>query len=946
MQSIEEFVHTHSELLEIERKAEIEENRTCQQLYSPKELEKKGVCVLKLRITTRSNGLYGRMVCHFEPFWSGNSLPSHSLSSGDIVGLQLSNNPTNDTLAGGVVTRVSTNLIQVAFDDDQSINDLDDDAQYRLMKLANDVTYKRLKKSLDRLNKYPSGGFCYRLISVLFGEDKIGEPYRENANFSIMDSNLNNSQREAVDFALRQRELAIIHGPPGTGKSTTVIEIIRQAVKSGMKVLTCAPSNVAVDNLVERLAHHKLNVVRLGHPARSFTHLQKYSLDAQLHQSDSFTILNDIRKEIEDTLNKRGGKRKWNEIKELRKEFRGREERAIKELLLNTDVVLSTLTSVTQEGPLKCLKEDHFGLTVIDECSQAIEPACWSALLFAKKCILAGDHQQLPPTIISKEAAKKGLQLTLMERQLNLHQNTCMRMLNIQYRMNEKIMRWPSDQLYKSKLVADKSVKEHLLSDLKSVEQNENTITPLLLIDTAGCNQNELQLQEEMSKGNEGEADLVSVHVESLLKSGLKTDQIAVITPYNLQVELLRCRLAKKYPDLEIKSVDGFQGREKEAVVISLVRSNDKGIVGFLAEDRRINVAITRAKRHLAIICDTATVSNHDFLASLINYLQESGEVRTAQTYLNDGSLDAIKTERPKSVNEALSRKEGNQTKKKQKKKKKNDIKDNEENKTKDFRNEKVDRNEETASRIERFTDQLNKFATDDEEMSLEFSTDLTSHDRLLVHEIADKLGLIHFSEGEKANRRVIVKKKKFTEIEEEDDYMAVSGMLEEQKEDRAISAPIAMVSKSDPGVFDIRKSEKEKSRKPKKTSKKKEKRSGKEKEEDFDTLIAQAVKENMTCFFGGCKTYTTVLGQYCSFCRKTFCLTHHIAEVHGCGDLAKREARKQIARDGKLFSGSGVPSKKPDPVKRAHLQRKLDKKLTELSDSRHRKPAKQSDNS
>lgn len=325
----------------------------------------------------------------------------------------------------------------------------------------------------------------------------------------------------------------------------------------------------------------------------------------------------------------------WAENKNLLKEMKERQKSIVKQILTNADVILATLTTASLDGPLKHVEKDHFDVCFIDECSQALEVACWIPIALVKKCVLAGDHNQLPPTIISSKAAKEGLSVTLMERLLKLHGDSIKMMLTTQYRMHEAIMSWPSKQLYENKLVADESVKSHLLSDLPNVENNEETSIPLLLIDTAGCELYELQAEDEESKGNEGEADLVLIHIENLVRAGVRPSDIAVITPYNLQVDLIKTRCFGKYSKVEIKSVDGFQGREKEAVILSLVRSNDNGEVGFLSEDRRINVAITRAKRHLAVICNSVTVSHSKFLKSFMQYCEENGELRSAFQYEN-----------------------------------------------------------------------------------------------------------------------------------------------------------------------------------------------------------------------------------------------------------------------------------------------------------------------
>ncbi|GFU94928.1 DNA-binding protein SMUBP-2 [Trichonephila clavipes] len=310
------------------------------------------------------------------------------------------------------------------------------------------------------------------------------------------------------------------------------------------------------------------------------------------------------------------------------------------DVISDCDIVFCTLTSASSQGPLKYVQNDHFDVCIIDECSQAIEAACWIPLLLVKKCILAGDHFQLPPTILCKQASNAGLKVTLMERLLKLYGDSIKIMLTIQYRMNEVIMKYPSKHLYDNKLEAHESVRSWLLKDLQGIMRNATTTTPLLLIDTAGCNMHETQSESNGSKGNEGEADLVYLHVNKLIKSGLNPADIAIITPYKLQVDLIKSRLGTKYPGLEINSVDGFQGREKEAVVLSLVRSNGARNVGFLAEDRRVNVAITRAKRHLAIVCDKKTMSGSRVLKSFLKYCVNEGEVRTAFQYQKEMSHD------------------------------------------------------------------------------------------------------------------------------------------------------------------------------------------------------------------------------------------------------------------------------------------------------------------
>ncbi|KAG8195271.1 hypothetical protein JTE90_028422 [Oedothorax gibbosus] len=972
--NVEQFACKHLELIEDEKNAEVEENKYLQECISVKRLQKKGVCIPKLRIRNFSTGLFGRSIINFEPFWRNGPLPSHTISPGDIVGVgNLNRDGKPEIITSGVVTKVSDTVASVAFEKNADFSELEYDVQYMIIKLANDVTYKRLKRVLKTLE---SKGREYFLADVLFGGKEPSTIEELNCDdITFVNENLNTEQKEAVKFALKQKEVAIIHGPPGTGKTTTVVECILQAVAQKLKILACAPSNIAVDNLVEKLAAHKVKMVRLGHPARFLTSIHPYSLDSIVSRYDGSEVIDEMHKEI-DKLRDKIGKTKgsnnrrtmWAENRSLLKEVKEREKLIVAQVLKNADVILCTLTSGSNDGPLKYVPKDHFNVCFIDECSQAIEAACWIPLVLVKKCILAGDHNQLPPTIISKKAAKEGLEVTLMERLLKLHGDGIKKMLTTQYRMNQVIMQWPSEQLYEGKLRADDSVRSHLLTGLPNMEENEDTSIPLLLIDTTGSGLHELQAEDEESKGNEGEADLVAMHVKNLIKSGLNPVDVAVVTPYNLQVELIKARLAEKYPKLEIKSVDGFQGREKEAIVLSLVRSNDSGEVGFLAEDRRINVAITRAKRHLAVICDSKTVSYHGFLKSFVNYCEEHGEVRTAFQYEREignypsvkHSISNVKLEEKKVPSRSANQKGG-----KTDAKKKPIV-----NKKMPFSERKVTLHSEEEKQIteEKYEEIIQKFIQSRDEAII-FSTSLSAFERRAVHEVAEKLNLVHISTGEGTERCIQVSKKlespsKPLSFGQENTSSSStckensSGtlLLDKSSNQNASSSSSCkqnsseslLLNKSSNPTEDIPHEpnlppnpikKKKKPTKPKSNPKQEE-----EEEEDFDALINQVMKEDKTCFYKNCKCSILVLAQLCKFCNKRFCCSHFIPEAHGCGDAAKMHARAQIRKDGVLYAGSGKPQKKVDPIKHNYLQKKLDKKLTEMSSKR--KPQKKDDKS
>uniref|UniRef100_A0A3B3DTU3 DNA-binding protein SMUBP-2 n=1 Tax=Oryzias melastigma TaxID=30732 RepID=A0A3B3DTU3_ORYME len=966
---VETFVSKTLELLQDEREAEIQETRTWQENSSLKDLQSKGICLLKLQIGSQFTGLYGRTVLVLEPrkYLGFSSLPSNTFGPGDIVGLyDTAGCSATSQICTGIVTRVSQASVSVAIDVLKDDAVLDTNSQYNLLKLANDVTYKRMKRALNALNGY-SNGPAANLINVLFGNTQPSSHSQPN-EVQFFNSNLDDSQREAVAFALSQRELAVIHGPPGTGKTTTVVEIILQAVKQGQKVLCCAPSNVAVDNLVERLAQCKAKVLRLGHPARLLESIQKHSLDAILAQSDNANIIADIRKDIDKVfmgMKKEKGERGnfKREIGELKKELKSREATAITQILKSADVVLSTNTGASDDGPLKLLPAEHFDWVVIDECAQALESSCWIALLRARKCILAGDYKQLPPTIKSQTAASKGLSLSLMERVIQIYGDSVVRMLTVQYRMNSAIMEWASKEMYQGKLTAHSSVENHLLKDLSGVACVEETSTPLLLIDTAGCGLTEMEVTDEQSKGNQGEVDIVKLHIKALTEAGVRAKDIAVIAPYNLQVDLLRQRLSARHPELEIKSVDGFQGREKEAVVLSLVRSNRKGEVGFLAEDRRINVAVTRARRHIAVVCDTQTVQNHAFLKSLVQHMIGFGEVRTAFEYLEDTvpqnytrtHKEAKATSASASTKQKTRDQPGSKVKPAQKKSA-NSSKES----TAGTQNRAKSEQEQSKSRHNEIREQVESFMKDLKQSELQFPASFNSHDRLLVHQIAEELGLVHESKGEGSDRYITVsrplKSAPAQEVRQEEEETVSNGneaasilQSEPQPSLDLKSLHLERMKREQERREEASQSKKQQNIIPAAKEQQMKKTKGKSKtkagacdvaaaaapDDDFDALISAVMKADSVCSFVKCKASVLTLGQLCLFCNRQYCLSHHIPEVHGCGDKAKSHARMRISKEGVLYAGSGKKDKSMDPNKKAHLQRKLDSKLKDMASQR-----------
>jgi ATP-dependent RNA/DNA helicase IGHMBP2 len=622
------FVAHQQQLLQQERQAEVQETQRLLQQRTEAELEARGIVLRKLAVQDLEPGLGGRVHAVLQPS-RGGSLPAHRFGPGDVVSLaeQIEGGKIVEA-ARGIVARVQRERITIALDDE----DADLPSVLRLSRLSSDVTFQRQLQALQGLRRDKLGA-PQRLVEVCFGSrDPSSNPRPSDAEFAPLDATLDASQRAAVLAALRANELALIHGPPGTGKTTAVVEVIRQSVARGMHVLACAPSNVAVDNLAERLVASGLRIVRIGQPMRVLPAVVEHTLAVQVANSPEQKLLRDVRRELQ-LLNQRllrADRRERAELRHglrtLRAEQRQLESAIVQGLLDTADVVLATTTGAADQ----VLGDRMFELVVVDEAAQALEAATWIPLLRAPKAVLAGDHWQLPPVVQSEAAAKGGLATTLFERLAKGPRGKELsRMLTVQYRMHEKIQAWSSATFYDGALTPADAVRSHVLATLPEVTTTQDTEQPLLFLDTAGCGHEESQGDEDGSKHNDGEAQVVIRHVQALLEAGVPPAAIAVITPYNAQVQALR-RSLEGIEGLEIGTVDGVQGREKEAVVISLVRSNEHGEVGFLAELRRLNVALTRARRHLCVVGDSATLSCHADLSRLVEHLQAHGEHRSA----------------------------------------------------------------------------------------------------------------------------------------------------------------------------------------------------------------------------------------------------------------------------------------------------------------------------
>ncbi|MCD6523680.1 MAG: IGHMBP2 family helicase [Thermococcus sp.] len=639
------FISRLKVLVEMERKAEIEAMRAEMKRLSGREREKVGRAILGL------NGkIVGEELGYFLVKYGREREIKTEISVGDLVVIS-KRDPLKSDLVGTVVEK-GKRFITVALETvpDWALKGV------RLDLYANDITFKRWLENLNNLRE--SGR---KALEFYLG---LREPEESKpVEFEPFDKNLNASQRRAVAKALGSHDFFLIHGPFGTGKTRTLVELIRQEVERGHKVLATAESNVAVDNLVERLANSGLKVIRIGHPSRVSRALHSTTLAYLITQHELYGELRELRvigenlKEKRDTFTKpvpkyrRGltdkqilrlaekgiGTRgvparliremaQWLKINEqVQKTFddaRKLEERIAREIIREADVVLTTNAS----AGLDVVDYGSYDVAVIDEATQATIPSVLIPINRAKRFVLAGDHKQLPPTILSEKA--KELSNTLFEGLIERYPQKS-EMLTVQYRMNERLMEFPSREFYGGKIQADESVRNITLADLgiRTPEEDNawaEVLRPenvLVFMDTAGREDRfERQRYGSESRENPLEARLVKEVVERLLGLGVKPEWIGVITPYDDQRDLISSLLPE---GIEVKTVDGYQGREKEVIVLSFVRSNKKGEIGFLKDLRRLNVSLTRAKRKLVLIGDSSTLSVHPTYKRLVDFVRE-----------------------------------------------------------------------------------------------------------------------------------------------------------------------------------------------------------------------------------------------------------------------------------------------------------------------------------
>ena len=432
---------------------------------------------------------------------------------------------------------------------------------------------------------------------------------------------LNATQEEAVNEVLRAKDVAVVHGPPGTGKTTTLVEAIYETLRRENQVLVCAQSNMAVDWISEKLVDRGINVLRIGNPSRVNDKMLSFTYERRFEAHPDYPQLWSIRKTIRELRahRKRGDEKFHQKMESLRSRATELEVRINAELFGEARVIACTLVGAAN----RLLEGQKFNTLFIDEAAQALEAACWIPIRRASRVVFAGDHCQLPPTVKSYEAMSEGLGMTLMERIVK-QKPEVVTLLKMQYRMNEDIMRFSSEWFYKGQVESAPEVRNRSILDYD---------IPMLWIDTADMACREEFVGESYGRINKTEARLtiaaLQLYFDKIGKERIIEERIdvGIISPYRSQVQYLRQMIKKDAYFkpfrhlISVNTVDGFQGQERDVIMISLVRANDEGQIGFLRELRRMNVAITRAKMKLIILGDAPTMTHHPFYKKLYEYI-------------------------------------------------------------------------------------------------------------------------------------------------------------------------------------------------------------------------------------------------------------------------------------------------------------------------------------
>ncbi|MEM9929751.1 MAG: AAA domain-containing protein [Bacteroidota bacterium] len=573
---------------------------------------------------------------------------SHQFRAGTSINLFTTQPLANGPQRAGIIHYIKKNTMKIVLGGE----DLPDWLQaggVGVDLMFDERTYVEMDRVLQILETV-EGGRVKELRDVISGTRPAA--YRPVAAESVAHlGHLNESQRQAVAHILGAEHISLVHGPPGTGKTTTLVAAVGELLKTEDRILFCTPSNAAADLVTIRLAEMGVQVVRTGNISRVEEDVLRHTLDLQIADHPDTVQVKKLRQEaatIRRKAHKARGRDKgllFRDAGRLNNWARQLEDRTLDHVLDTAEVIVCTLVGAASA----ILGKHEFKTCIIDEAAQALEPATWIPIVKSNRVVLAGDPFQLPPTVKNRKAEREGFTETLLEKCLargntdievkltplpNNQEPLAHALLQVQYRMNQSIMGYSNAFFYRGQLKAADLV---TTSTLPSIPLSESVV----FIDTAGTGFEEKLHPRFKSRYNDGELDILIEHLLDLRSAIPPEDPlpaVAVITPYREQVVQAEDRIEAegRLQDfhLTINTVDGFQGREREVVYLSLVRSNDKGEIGFLADYRRMNVAMTRAKKYLVVIGDSATIGQDKFFAGFLNYVEQHGLYQTAWEYM------------------------------------------------------------------------------------------------------------------------------------------------------------------------------------------------------------------------------------------------------------------------------------------------------------------------
>ena len=656
-----------------------------------KERRKRGLTWYPVTITKEEIGFGGKVVLELERPADRQDLHLFQVGAnaclfGNLPGRLDADRPT----LSGVITSVRRNKLLLAtskedlpdwvIDGVKLSGDTPDGSKLGVDLTFDEVSYREMDNALSEVLR-AHGNRLAELRGVLLGAQQArftvpnlapneSDPLSNNLYYP---SPLNESQLAAVRHVMAAQDVAIIHGPPGTGKTTTLVQAILETTRRERRVLVCAPSNTAVDLLTEKLAERGVNVIRLGNPSRISNLLLQHTLDARVMAHSSYGKMRAMRQTAEqfkDAANERASKHardagfdERQQRRQLRDEARALIQAAddlerfmVEDVVDSVQVITCTLVGAANRN----IRHLSFDTVFIDEAAQALEPGCWIPIAKGERVILAGDHHQLPPTVKSEKAAREGLRETLFEKCIKRQPATA-RMLTVQYRMHEQIMAFSSERFYGGQLQAHQSVRRAGLDDyLDEYDPSFAPDLPVEFIDTAGLGFFEITIPESRYTANPEEADLLLRRLTQLLKllqlpeadeqaeqerdHDYKEDfkqkplTIGVIAPYRAQINYLKDAIEDNAQLngllqrrlLSVGTVDSYQGQERDIIAITLTRCNNNGEIGFLSDIRRMNVGMTRARRKLLLVGDSSTLGSHVFFRDLLAHVQRIGGYRTA----------------------------------------------------------------------------------------------------------------------------------------------------------------------------------------------------------------------------------------------------------------------------------------------------------------------------